>query len=296
MTSFTNTSLTKQEIQWIKEQRFTRLTDNQEALIYPMGAERYLSLVLFGNQKTAYNILNDIKDKEVLVIPGYGNTAFLFAQAGASSVVVYDKDPVTIAWVKAFKKYYHYRQYSAQGKPYPSVGELLAALTSWYPPLLPLPRGFVKNALSWVLLPKTLRRTYLFYLLALVAQAIESTSEECFELNKNIMFFDGELNQVKQTFHTVYVPYLLGVSNGIESEKAIVDFVKQALRLVPKGRLLITPCRNTKEFHLAGKRYFMTTGYASIKDIPDLSPYFVDEDPHWFTTQGLVVFEPHPMP
>lgn len=290
MTSIGKTTLSPQEIKWIKEQRFTRLTDNQEALIYPMGAERYLSLVLFRNQKTTYDLLNDIKDKEVLVIPGYGNTAFLFAQAGAKSVTVYDKDSVTIAWVKAFKKYYHYRQYSAQGKPYPSVGELLCALTCWYPPLLRLPSGVLKNALSWVILPKSLRRTYLFYMISLVTHAIESKADDSFELDSHITFWTGELNQVKQRFDTLYVPYLLGVSNGIEKERDIVDFIHQALKLVPKGRLLVTPCLNSKEFHVTGKRYFMTTGYPTLKDIPGVSPYFLCEDPQWFSTQGLGVF------
>ena len=103
------TTLSTQEKNWILEQRVTRLSDQKETLIYPMGAERYLSAVLSGRQKNRYQILANIKDKDVLVIPGYGNSAFLFAQFGAKSVTVYDKDPVTIAWIKAFKAFFHYR-------------------------------------------------------------------------------------------------------------------------------------------------------------------------------------------
>ena len=109
------TILTKREIEWILELRITRVTDEKEVLIYPMGAERYLSTVLFGNKINRYNIRNDIEGKNVLVIPGYGNSGFLFTEAGAKSVTVYDKDPVTIAWMKAFKKFYHYREYKIDG-------------------------------------------------------------------------------------------------------------------------------------------------------------------------------------
>ena len=36
------TTLNRQEKKWIAEQRITRLSDQKEVLIYPMGAERYL--------------------------------------------------------------------------------------------------------------------------------------------------------------------------------------------------------------------------------------------------------------
>lgn len=104
------TILSKQEKKWISERRVTRLSDNKEVQIYPMGAERYLSTMLFENKKGRYNIKADIEGKDVLVIPGYGNSGFLFAHAGAKSITVYDKDPVTVAWIKAFRKYYHYRE------------------------------------------------------------------------------------------------------------------------------------------------------------------------------------------
>ena len=35
------TVLSHQEKKWILEQRLTRVSDNKEVLIYPMGAERY---------------------------------------------------------------------------------------------------------------------------------------------------------------------------------------------------------------------------------------------------------------
>jgi hypothetical protein len=289
-----NTVLSKQETKWILEQRVTRVSDNQEVLIYPMGAERYLSLVLSGDKKGRYNIRADIEGKNVLVIPGYGNSAFLFAHAGAKSVTVYDKDPVTIAWIKAFKKYYHYREYGSHDQPYPSIGELLAALTCWYPPLLTLPSGGLKNTLCWVFKPKSLRRSYIYYMLSLVRRAIQANKED-FELDKDIKFYAGEVYQLidhkeKQIFDTAFVPYLLGVQNGIESEKNIVDFMRQLIKLVPEGRILVSPARDIKEFYFVGQRYFVTTGYPNILAIPGLKPYALGGDNDWFKTQGLAVF------
>ncbi len=294
--SFHETILSKQEKNWILERRVTRLSDNKEVQIYPMAAERYLSSTLFENKVGRYNIKADIEGKEVLVIPGYGNSGFLFAEAGAKSVTVYDKDPVTIAWVKAFKKYYHYREEGARNaSPYPSVGEILTALTRWYPPLITLPFGRYRNSLFWVVNPNLLRRIYIHYMLALVRQAMESKIQGNFELEKNIQFHAGTVNKIhmndkKQVFDTVFVPYLLGVQNGIEKEKDIVDFMDQLTQLVPKGHILVNPSRSTKEFYIAGKQYFVTTGYSTIQSIPGLKAYFIQDDQYWFRTQGLAVF------
>lgn len=282
------TILSKQEKKWISERRVTRLSDNKEVQIYPMGAERYLSSILFENKKGRYNIKADIEGKDVLVIPGYGNSGFLFAHAGAKSVTVYDKDPVTIAWVKAFKKYYYYReQGTGNGSPYPSIGEILTALTRWYPPLIILPFGKYRNILFRAVNPNLLRRVYIHYMLSLVRQAIQSKIQENFELEKNIQFHAGTVNKIlmsneKPVFDTVFVPYLLGVQNGIEKEKDIVDFIEQLIKFVPKGHVLVNPSRKTKEFYITGKQYFVTTGYSNIQTIPDLSAYFIKEDKYWF--------------
>ena len=285
------TTLSTQEQKWLLDQRITRVSDNQEVLIYPMGAERYLSQVLFGNRAGRYNVRADIEGKKVLVIPGYGNSAFLFAEAGAKSVIVYDKDPLTIAWVKAFKKYYHYRE----SQIYPSIGELLTALTSWYPPLITVPKGRVKNFLCWAINPKALRRSYIYYMLSLVRHAIQSPEQEAFEWDKDIQFYTGELKHLtaskeKHFFDTAFIPYLLGVRNGIESEKNIVDFMRQLITLVPNGHILISPTQDTKEFHIIGKRYFETTGRANIQSIPELKALVIEEDNEWFKPQGLAVF------
>ena len=287
-------SLSKQEKKWILERRITRLSDNKEVQIYPMGAERYLSSVLFGKNKSGYNIKADIKGKDVLIIPGYGNSGFLFAQAGAKSITVYDKDPVTIAWIKAFKKYYHYKE-QIGSTSYASIGDLLTALTCWYPPLLALPSGTFQKILFWAIHPNSLRRMYIHYMVSLVGQAIQSKTKGDFELQQKIQFYAGTAdniltNKEKPIFDTAFVPYLLGVKNGIETKEEIVTFIKQLKKLVPKGHILVTPSQDTKDFYITGKRYFVTTNYPAIQTIPELSPFIIKEDREWFRAQGLAVF------
>lgn len=283
--------LSPQEQQWILTRQVTRLTDNKEVQIYPMGAERYLSSVLLGEKPARYNMKADIEGKNVLVIPGYGNSAFLLAQAGAHSVTVYDKDPVTIAWIKAFKKYYHFREHSS----YPSIGELLTALTKWYPPLIRLPSGHRRNAVFWLLQPNSLRRIYIHYMLSLTQQAIRAKKQEDVALAHTIEFHTGTLHSLLKSkeqlqFDSAFVPYLLGIRNGIEQDKEIVTFIKQLTELVPHGNILVTPSRATKEFYITGKRYFVTTNYKNIQSIPGLQPYFKLDDKYWFRTQGYAVF------
>ncbi|MBN9226298.1 MULTISPECIES: ABC transporter permease [Legionella] len=289
------TILSKQERKWILDRRITRLSDNKEVQIYPMGAERYLASALSGNQNKHYDVRTEIEGKDVLVIPGYGNSSFLFALAGAKTITAYDKDPVTIAWMKAFKKYYLYREYDDRGKPLPSIGELFAALTCWYPPLITLSSGKCANFLFWILHPNSLRRAYIHYMVTLVQHAIQSKSHDDFELDKDIQFYVGTLDKVlmsdkNQTFDTAFVPYLLGVKNGIEKDKEIVSFMEQLIKIIPNGRILVSPSRDIKEYYVMGKSYFVTTGYSDIQEIPELKTYVVGEDRYWFRTQGLAIF------
>ncbi|CAM2987740.1 hypothetical protein [Legionella worsleiensis] len=294
-TDFTGTVLSKREQNWILGQRITRTTDQQEVLIYPMGAERYLSSVLNNEHPQRYPLHKDIHNKNILIIPGYGISCFIFAKAGARSITVYDKDPVTIAWMKAYKKYYHYREYDTQNKPYPSVGELLTALTCWYPPLLRLPKGRISHTVLWLLNPNALRRQYLFYIMSLLRYALSNKDTKAYELEHSIHFHTGELKHLinhknKPLFDTAFVPYLLGVRNGIEKTDEISAFINQIMQLVPNGHVLVTPTQKSKEFYVMGQTYFTTTDHPSLASIPDLTDRVINEDKEWFKTQGLTVF------
>lgn len=64
-------------------------------------------------------------------------------------------------------------------------------------------------------------------MLSLVRQAVQSKIQGNFELDKNIQFHAGTVNKIlisnkKPIFDTIFVPYLLGVQNGIEKEKDIM--------------------------------------------------------------------------
>jgi hypothetical protein len=287
------TTLSKKELSWLKNRRVTRLTDNKEVQIYPMGAERYLYSALNHEVRGRYIINSLIQNKNILVIPGFGNSGFLFANAGAQSVCVYDKDPVTIAWVKAFKKYYHYHE-TSNDYHYPTIGTLLDALTQWYPPLLKLPHRNALNLINKIINPNGLRRRYIHYLVYLVQQAILSNTNNCYELAKNITFNTGTIESVKQDlnapFDVAYVPYLLGIQNGIECEQEIIQFIKKIIELIPNGQIIITPSRNTKEFYLLGKQYLITRSINELALLDELSAFNFEEDTYWYRTQGLCVF------
>ncbi|VEB35962.1 ABC transporter permease [Legionella sainthelensi] len=112
---------------------------------------------------------------------------------------------------------------------------------------------------------------------------------------KKIQFHVGTVDEIsiiqeKQSFHTVFIPYLLGVENGIENEKEIVQFLKKLIEIIPDGRIIVSPSKDVKDFHFFGKRYFVTTEYTNIYDIPGLKEYLLENDEHWFRSQGLAVF------
>ncbi|HFL2714591.1 TPA: ABC transporter permease [Legionella pneumophila] len=285
------TELTPQERKWILEKRVLRLTDNKEVQIYPMGAERYLFSMLSSNDNNRNFIKREITGKDILVIPGHGTSCFYFAYFGSKSVTVYDTDPVTIAWVKAFKKFYHYRGHDSQ--VYPSVGDIIIALTRWYPPYLRLPVGNSVNYFYYLMNPNALRCIYIHYMLLLVQKAVQSEQSGEFELSARIHFHPAKLDSSDLSTNTIYdtafVPYLLG--GGIENQEEIIQFIKLIVQFVPKGHILITPSHNTKEYYYVGKRYFVTTGLKNIHDISGVSSYIVDEYDHWYRTQGLVVLK-----
>src|SRR5690606_33218064 len=110
-----------------------------------------------------------------------------------------------------------------------------------------------------------------------------------------IQFYTGELKHLQDKnnnpeFDTAFVPYLLGVTNGIEKKEDIVQFIKQIIQLVPNGVLIVTPSQNKKEFFILGQSYFITTGYPSLASLPGLESLASQEDNEWFKTQGLTVF------
>ncbi len=53
----------------------------------------------------------------------------------------------------------------------------------------------------------------------------------------SIQFYAGTIDKVKpeDSMDSVYIPYLLGVRNGIEHETEMVTFIKQLFQLFSKS-------------------------------------------------------------
>jgi len=74
--------------------------DGGELLLTGSGFE--IELTDFLMSPAGKLIVNKyIQGKRALVVPGYGSSAFILKQLGASEVVGIDADEVTIAWLKA---------------------------------------------------------------------------------------------------------------------------------------------------------------------------------------------------
>ncbi len=285
-----NTTLVSQsERDWVLNRQVLRLTDNKEVQIYPMGAERFLSSCLKQQQLKFYPIQEAIRGKNILTIPAHGNSSFLFAQAGARSIHAYDQDPVTIAWMKVFKKYYHFRE----AKNLPSIGELLDALTQWYPPRLRLAQG---NHLNWIkhaLCPNALRRTYVHYLVHLAQTALKDKDSADYELEADLTFHTGSLQEIIHSgkeYDTAFIPYLLGVKNGIEQQSDVIDFIYNLIKQIPCGVILVTPSQTTRDFYLFGKRYLETLHGHNLSELKAIKKFLLQNDDRWFRAQGLAVF------
>ena len=200
-----------------------------------------------------------------MVIPGHANNGFLLAEAEAESVVVYDKDPKTIAWIKAIKKYYNYRV-GRSG----SLGNLFI-------------HGFSSSAYFGAY----------WKLMDAIRDAVRSDPQGL-EWDKNIQFYVGDIDravqeQAGQAFDVVFTPFLLGVENGIGSDKEIAAFVERLRLIAPRGHLLVTPSRRIADG--SGEIYFKFSENAFIGNIPGLVRYFAGENKQGAWGHGLAVFD-----
>jgi hypothetical protein len=247
--------LTEEEKSWILKRNLTRM-DGEDVILRPWGAEQARRRSLFEDSPSS--IREYFNGKDVLVIPGYANNGFLLAeQGGASSVTVYDKDPVTIAWLKAIKQYYHWPLDNGR-----SIGE-----------------AFVQGA--------NVSKDY--FILA-IQKAVQGADPERFAWDKSIEFYVGDVDRVLKdqngrAFDTVFVPYLLGVNRGVENEADITYFVEQLIKIAPAGKMLVTPSGDRPYVYSYVPRGFF------IKDLPVLSRYFVGGAHQWHGSFGMAVFD-----
>ncbi len=155
------------------------------------------------------------KNKDVLVVPGYGNLPFIIKAAGAQSVTGVDIDPVTIAWQRAKAQFaYEPRiQYIFGQYQLGSRADLI-------------------------------KQDFLSNLQALVQH---SAQEIQYQL-EGVNFKQGDLRislpLEKDTQDLVVIPYLMGVPNGLQSEEELDQALQESLRVLrPGGRILVLPGR-----------------------------------------------------
>jgi len=252
-------NLTPKEIKIIKSANVGALgklkrADGGDVLLQPFSSELDLYARLqarhpdFVNDKKIKEKLDlEIKDKNVLVIPGYSINGFILAEEGAKSVTVYDADPNTIAWLKAIKKFWHHRELKS-GHVMLSVGEAFMANADL---------NTTSKLSATGRLPKALTTTG--YMVKLIKQAIDiyysdpqKRSEKGIlstELNRNITFRKGKVEKIsrdlalREPYDFVFIPWLLGEEQELRKEKSRVLRVLRQIRQVssPDVRIMITP-------------------------------------------------------
>lgn len=233
--------LTSEEIAIIKNGNLQR-GNGGRVILLGFGHEKYLSLFFrrehiydrscYRSELSPELLNNYIKGKRVLVVSGYGPNAFLFKMLGAKEVVGVDADPISIAWLKAIAKYFHND----------NIGNIILS-TAEYPNSTAsseISRIYKDLEESIVLATQQKVRT------GSAGDPIEGVSfTRAFlgvpEDNKECPSIRAALAG-KGEFDFIYVPYLLGIENGISDRAAIVKAFMDFWSLAkPGARIMITP-------------------------------------------------------
>jgi len=237
--------LTDLEKEWILTKNLKR-KDGKNVLLIPMGMEFDWHRRLDPDSENSINL--ELVGKRVLAVPGYSINGFLLAQQGAAEVDVYDADPVSIAWLKAVYCYFNYQPVPKQS----TIGE-----------------RFLKGE----------------DISSLLVEAVKQNVDESqYRWEKRMHFKVGRVDQIpmNQPYDFVFVPGLLGFSNGINSLPEMVSTVRILFtHITMDGRILITPSRY---YDLGGMvegkagtfvKLLQTTGYAIEEKLLGGDDYFV---------------------
>ncbi len=222
--------LTEEEIQLLKEEPRDRI-DGGEVLLLPRGAELELRKRLEGGYPNLPEFDLGIKNKDVLVVPGYSMNGFLLAEYGnTKSVTVYDLDPSTIAWLKAIKKYWNYKGSNSSD----TVGEIFM-----YPSLETDNEMLIKA--MYASMRQMIRKA--------LSEDFPTREKGAYEWDKNIAFevadildLDSQIGK-RSSFDFVFIPWLFGQSRGIPVTPTDVFAVLEELKKISKNnaRVMITP-------------------------------------------------------
>ena len=231
-------------------------TDGGEVLISPSGAERQISefFRLDNLSKTANDIAkilleNCIKNKKVLVVPGYSTNPFLFRLLEAKEVVAADADPVSIECQKLIRDYFYHD----------SIGEILMS-QAWYPTIdscfevfkkLQLPKGDGGRKQREEDILSRLRKIIID---SPPLNPLNNIDFICASLGTK----HKEVDSISKFFPTgcefdfIYVPYLLGIQKGIEDKESIKKAFEELWLLAKNdARIMITPFSNSADDHIS---------------------------------------------
>lgn len=177
-----------------------------------------------------------IKDKRVLVVPAYGENAFMFSALGAKEVVGVDLDQLTIDWMNLLREFFNTNH----------IGEILLSRLS-FPDMDARTRlkdqGIIQP-------PQQYKGQFLIEKLFSTIHAGESPNPL-----PNVAFQRASLGRSSSTssigevfgrngqeFDFIHVPYLLGIDSGIETTDGISDAFEDLYQVcAPGARVMIAP-------------------------------------------------------
>lgn len=202
---------------------------------------------------------NKIKNRNCLVVPSYATNAFMLKDAGAAKVVGVDADNVTIAWMKAINNYYDYdnlgETFLENEAPFDIDDKRKNA------DLNIKKNGFhdIEQFMAFKL--KEAIRTQ---------QPQQQSSSDIEFVTANLGTQNEEvsilkkLEKYKNSFDFIYVPFLLGIKNGVEKVQEIQQSYEDLWELASKDAIIaITPFADTS--------YDFTRGFSNLDDLEELN-------------------------
>ncbi|MBU0501955.1 MAG: hypothetical protein ABIH69_03750 [bacterium] len=172
----------------------------------------------------AKDLLNNyIRGQKVLVVPAYSVNAFLFKLFGAREVVGVDADQRTISWLRAIANNFNYRE----------IGEIFMSFCR-YPNIYAMLN----------VLPGMSREAKGKELLSRIQEAVTTNNNNLGGV-RFLKGFLGELAGVfrgREAFRFIYVPFLLGIKNGVEDRESISKSFEDIWEVAePGARVMIAP-------------------------------------------------------
>lgn len=164
-------------------------------------------------------VSSHIRGQKVVIIPAYGPMPFLFSMLGAQEVIGFDADPITCTWQQAITDYFDD----------PLVGHNFIAGLQGLASELGLPD-----------------------IIALVRNNVQSGKSTC--CMENIQFRQGILGSKTQNNNLsileqlrtrdivpsfIYVPFLLGVKNGVETDEEVTKALEELWLMGKDGTVVM---------------------------------------------------------